>query len=431
MNRREKEIYLELLRAALWEREVDISVFIGEWKWKVLLNAFRKHDLLGVVANVIILLPEKVKPSMQEMALVYNYLGSLIQSHRQLNRRLDDIMPRLKAVGCQPALLKGQGLSVLYPKTCVRACGDLDIYVGEDKLKDAIKVVNSMATPEELAHAKEHDTERHYQIVIDGIIYEIHPTVGEAGNGRYEKEFESVAKQYLDTLKYEVVSLPVSAEEKVDIEVLALEFNVWYVFNHLVDHLCDSGVGYRQFCDWMMVVRKFGIFRNSGSLEFWNSGSLEFGNSGIREGGNSGVRELGGAENPEIRKSRDPEIHLSQTLRKVGLLRAWKILGGILVYQLGLPKEEFPLFDERLAKKSQGFIVDDMLDGARFRFAPLEEMRDKQGHGIKHLLYNMHFYYYISRPQYVLSPLAPYITCAKYLFGGLKNSLKMLFTKKQ
>lgn len=374
MNSTEKDIYLELIRAALWERPVDMAVFRGKWRWSVLLEAFKKHDLLGVVANVVILLPEEVKPSVVEMGQVYNYLGSLIQSHRQLNKRLAEVMPKLEAVGCQPLLLKGQGLSSLYPKTCVRACGDLDIYVGDEKMAEAKAVVNEMASPEEVEAAKEHDIERHYQIIINDIVYEIHPSVGEAGNKCYEKEYESLANQYLELFGYEQVSLPISADDNIEVKVLPLAFNVWYVFNHLVDHLCDAGVGLRQFCDWMMVVRKF-------------------------------------------RSSEFSEFHLEETLKAVGLLRAWKILGGILVYQLGLPKEEFPLFDERMAKKSQGFLVDDILNGGRFRFGTIEEIQAQAPKGWKHIWSNLHFYYYISRPRFVLSPWAPYVRWWKFVVG--------------
>lgn len=381
MNSIEKNIYLELLRAALWERKVDISVFHDEWRWKVLLSTFMKNDLLGVVANVIILLPENVKPSMQEMALVYNYLGSQIQSHRELNLRLAEVMPKLKEAGCHPVLLKGQGLSGLYPKTCVRACGDLDIFVGEEKIEVAKRVVHAMATPKEIEDAGG-DSLCHYQIVINGIIYEIHRAVGKAGNERYSKAFERIANQYLDSGMREKVSLAISGDEYTEIEVPALDFNIWYIFNHLVVHLCDAGVGMRQFCDWMMVVRKFG---NKGT---------------------------------------DSLIALERSLKQIGLLRAWKILGGILVYQLGLPAEQFPLFDERMAKKSQGFIVDDILEGERFCFAPLEELRGESRKGLRHFLYNLRFYYYISRARYVVSPFAPYITCAKFLVRGLWNAIR-------
>lgn len=400
MNSTEKDIYLELIRAALWERPVDMAVFRGKWRWSVLLEAFKKHDLLGVVANVVILLPEEVKPSVVEMGQVYNYLGSLIQSHRQLNKRLAEVMPKLEAVGCKPLLLKGQGLSSLYPKTCVRACGDLDIYVGDEKMAEAKAVVNEMASPEEVEAAKEHDIERHYQIIINDIVYEIHPSVGEAGNKCYEKEYESLANQYLESFGCEQVSLPISADDNIDVKVLPLAFNVWYVFNHLVDHLCDAGVGLRQFCDWMMIIRNYGI------SESRNIGSLPDCCSGCRN-----------SEVPKFRISEIPEFHLEETLKAVGLLRAWKILGGILVYQLGLPKEEFPLFDERMAKKSQGFLVDDILNGGRFRFGTIEEIQAQAPKGWKHIWSNLHFYYYISRPRFVLSPWAPYVRWWKFMVG--------------
>lgn len=372
MNSKEKDIYLELLRASLWEHGVDTSIFTEEWNWKTIIDSYIKNDLLGIVANTIIKLPESLKPQMQEMILVYSYLGNLLKSHTTLNRRLADIMPRLEKAGCQPVLFKGQGLSSLYPKNCIRSCGDLDIFIGSEGIDNAKKVVNAMADKEELQEAAEHSF--HYHIELKGIVYELHQAPGESANCKYSDNFKTLSKKYLQPHHCENVTLPITNDEDITVNVPLIEFNVWYVFNHLMEHFSEGGVGYRLLIDWMMVIRE------------WNNRSVEGNKLQV----------------------------LEDSLRKIGLLRAWKIMGGILVYQLGLPKEDFPLFDAKMAKKSQGYVKDEIIEGSRFGFGSSDKL-DELSHGSRGKLYRLRYCHYAFRPTFVISPWAPYINSLKYM----------------
>lgn len=374
MTNSEKEIFLELLQASVWEREPNLSLFQGEWHWEVLFRAFMKHDLLGIVADTIIKLPDMLKPSMEMMTYLYNYLGNLLQGHYKLNNKLAEILPHLEAVGCHPVLLKGQGLSVLYPKQCLRDCGDLDIYVGQDKMEDAKNVINSLATKEEVGKATEHCHE--YHIELSDITIELHRAPGHTPNNRYLDKYLTTASSFLQPESLENVMLPIGSDKSVKVEVPPVDFNVWYVFNHLVSHFCKAGVGYRLFCDWLIVIREF---NRRGTLT---------------------------------------HDQLKSILESIGLLRAWQILGGILVYKLGLPEKEFPLFNEHMARKSLGFVSDEIMGGSRFFFASLSELQSPRN-PVKHLLFMMHYYFLMSRPHFVLTPITPYTIYCKYLTVGV------------
>lgn len=432
MNRTEQAIYLELLRASLWERTPNHIVFHGDWSWTPILEAFINNDLLGIVANTIALLPTSdvsgslTKQEQQREDLLYRYLGSLIKSHHLLNSRLRDIMPQLESADCHPVLLKGQGLSVHYPKTSLRSCGDLDIYVGEKNMDKAKAIINAMATKEEIEQAE--DSSHHYHIKLNGITYEIHRYPGEAGNKKYQDAYIALSTPRLQPEHCEQVDLTVGSD-KIQIRVPSLNFNVWYIFNHIVTHFCEGGVGYRQFCDWFIVIRDWNK-RNrkeeqaqasiiNDNLQLNNENSCtqsRIPSSGVFRGATSTL--------PCIPCSKE-EQHLKEILQSIGLLRAWQILGGILIYQLGLPKEEFPLFNARMAKKSQGFILEEIMGGNRFRFASIEGL-GQQYHGIRHIIYNLRFYYYMSRSLYIFSPWAPY----KSMWNWLTNGLTHAFTGK-
>lgn len=376
MTTSERDIYFEMLRAALWQREADVKVFAGDWDWKPVLETYLKQDLLGLVADVILRLPDNLQPSPQESVMMMNYLGNLIQAHHVLNQRLAEVMPRLEATGCRPVLLKGQGLSGLYPKTCVCACGDLDIYVGSEKFAEAKAAVGALATQEEVAQADGGEELHHYQINIGGIIYEIHHTIGEAGNEHYARAFDSLSRQHIEGGPLDQVMLSCEGGRQAVVSVPPVSFNVWYLLNHLAWHFCYfAGIGFRQFCDWLVVLREFN-------------------------------KQAGEQELAELKKN----------LSEIGMLRAWRILGGFLVHQLGLPAAEFPFYDARLAAKSQGYLLDEVCDASRFRFRSLDVHTEGRLHGLKHILFNLRFYYYNSSAQTVLSRWQPYFSFARFVW---------------
>lgn len=363
-----------MLRAALWQREADAKVFAGDWAWKPVLAAYLKQDLLGLVTDVILRLPAHLQPSPQEQVMMMNYLGNLIQAHHVLNSRLAEVMPRLEAIGCRPVLLKGQGLSGFYPKTCVRACGDLDIYVGPEKIREAKAVVDALATQDEIASAVGSEEGHHYQIKIGGVIYEIHRSIGEAGNEHYAEAFDQLSRSCIETGALAQVALPCADGLQAMVTMPSGTFNVWYLLNHLAWHFCYAGIGFRQLCDWLVVLREFNK--------------------------QAGEREL---------------AELKHNLEKIGMLRAWRILGGFLVHQLGLPAQEFPFYDARLAAKTQGYLLDEVCNGSRFSFSSLDVHTEGRLHGLKHILYNLRFYSHSSRAQTVLSPWQPYLSFVRYV----------------
>lgn len=254
MNQRERLIFFELLRSALWEHEVDTTVFEGDWIWGNILQAFQKHSLLGIVSDVIMKLPTDYLPDEQQQSFLFMNTANLVIGHQRLNSAIHDSFKQLEEAGCSPILLKGQGLTHLYPKTCVRSYGDVDIYVGPEQMERAQQVFKNIATPEAIKKADKGDVDHEYKIVIDDVIYEIHRYPGGAGNKNRREVFNRLSLDALNPQNIVQVSLN-TLNGSFLISVPSRQVNAWFIFNHLVQHFHVNGVGLRQFCDWMMVLR--------------------------------------------------------------------------------------------------------------------------------------------------------------------------------
>lgn len=391
MNQRERLIFFELLRSALWEHEVDTAVFEGDWIWLNILQAFQKHSLLGIVADAIMKLPADFLPEEQQQSFLFMYTANLVIGHQRLNSAIRDSFKQLEAAGCSPILLKGQGLTRLYPKTCLRSCGDVDIYVGPEQMETAQRVFKNNATPEAIKKADEGEVVHEYKIVIDGIIYEIHRYLGGAGNKNRREAFNRLSLDALNPQNTVQVSLK-ALDGSFLISVPSRQVNAWFIFNHLVQHFHVNGVGLRQFCDWMMVLRN---------------------------------EELG-VRNEEHKKL--DTLKLSETLHQLGLLRAWKILSGILVHQLGFPAESMPLYDEKMAQKSQGFILDQIIEGDNFRFGMMPDGH-QDSNFFRRVLNSLEVYYKTSRSTFVISRSYPIRKFCERIVYGVRRISQEAFDK--
>jgi len=383
MNSQERLIFFEILRSALWEHEADLSIFEGEWDWRNILRAFQNHSLLGVVAEKIMDLPVQFQPNKKQGTSLLKYYAVTLMDHRRLNRAIAEVFQKLQDRGCEPILLKGQGLASLYPNPCCRACGDIDIYVGPKDYDAAKEVVNAMAAPDSISRAQSGELKHHYSININKITYEVHRFPGVAGNDLKQKVYEEYSLKVLVPANTTEIRLQSPTGETV-VLVPNQEVNAWYVFNHLLQHYRGSGIGLRQFCDWMMAMKA------------WSKEGSSF---------------------------RFPE-----TLDLLGLTRAWKILSGILVHQLGFPKDQMPLYDEKMAMKSQGFILDHIVEGRNFRFG-LMPRRYLEPNYFLRLRNMLHVYYTTSKATFVILRTYPFRKYWRDVKNGAVKITKELWGK--
>ncbi len=290
----EQDIFFAIIRAAIWEREVECTI-PESTDWNTLIEAFQTHSILGTVASTLIQLSAKV-PQLSPYAdsILFPYVANLTRTHIKQNAAIVEVFKRLESQGCHPVLLKGQGLSALYPKTCVRSCGDIDLYIGEKEYEKACTIINDMlGIDNDTDYIREQKI--HYHVEKDGVIYEVHRIIIDkrkyVGNN---SNINSISHDILSSEHLHTIDIQDKA-----IRIPSAEFNTWYIFFHLYKHFL-KGVGIRQFIDWLFFIKTNKDF--------------------------------------DIQK-------LQNNLKAIGLVKEWNHLGYILTHYLGLPTEDFPLYD--------------------------------------------------------------------------------------
>lgn len=306
MNSNEQDIFFSLLRLSLWEREEDMQIFhrlleLNPVSWSNVLQAFVDHALLGVVANTILSLPEAEQPNEKQNAFIIQYVANLCQKHFQIQQVIVEVFERLEAAGCKPILLKGEGLAQLYPSHCVRACGDVDVYVGKKDFDKAVACMQSICDAKDIEHAKfgNHD----YSVSYRGILFEVHFTPGYASVEKAEQRFQELATEWLVHERCESINI---LGKKI--LVPAAQYNLLYNFEHLSRHYRNSELGIRQFVDWAVLLDK-----------------LYF-----------------------------SEVVLKQHLEELQVLEAWQRMAGVL--QVALCVEQIPLVEQLSNHRSNNIL---------------------------------------------------------------------------
>ncbi len=288
---------LTLLRMALWSGETDDGLLSASSDWDTILRIAEKQSVQGLVASAILSWLERnnVESGIEQACLATKF--RTLQGNEHVNDVLGEVFRILRSAGFSPVLVKGQGVARYYPEPMLRMAGDIDLYLGGEAERAG----------EMLAQFADHDTfhkdkdEKHINLAMKGVEVELHRQIIAHIPCTPVKVMEPWLTDGL---------LPQNCRTAViaanDITVPSLMLDVVYVFYHLWYHIMHSGIGLRQLCDLMMILH---------------------------------------CHHGEVDIKR-----LEPLLRQAHLLREWQVMGTILVNFLGLPKNEFPLYNRSLAR---------------------------------------------------------------------------------
>ena len=157
------EVMLEFVRAAVLERDPIIPRG-AEIDWGKLMDMSAEHGLLALVWDGICKLPQELQPPRQQRI---NWGLSAQETYKTFDSQvkvLKKIINTCEMSGMRLLLLKGLGLSSLYPRPQARLCSDIDIFLFDDYEKGN-QIWNSYLVKE---------IGKHSTIYLDGIMIENH-----------------------------------------------------------------------------------------------------------------------------------------------------------------------------------------------------------------------------------------------------------------
>ena len=228
-------LYLSLGRQASPEKSLS-----GK-DWEHLLSMARFQSLVGVLYEGILCLPKDRKPPEAVLSEWTRLAGLVAGLHSLQERRAEELGERLGTLGMDGYLLKGTGLSHLYPVPERRMGGDIDVWIPEPRSKTLARLRNG-------------------GIPVDGILYQeckaaffkdtivevhFHPT--KMYNPFLNARLQRFLRKSIRTESF-------SETPDRHLMVPGAAFNAVFCMAHMLRHYLEGGIGLRQMLDYHYVL---------------------------------------------------------------------------------------------------------------------------------------------------------------------------------
>ena len=301
------EIFFNLLRAGLWEKDVRLLTF-GDIDFSEILRLAEEQSVVGLIAAGIEHVTD-VKPSKAEVLKIIGQTMQLEKRNMAMNRFIGTSVEKMRDADVNTLLVKGQGVARCYERPLWRACGDVDFFLNDENYEKAKAFLTPLASNME----KEYVREKHLGMTIDSWVVELHGSLHCGISKRINRVLDDIKR---DT--FNGGNVRSWDNDGTQVFLLGKENDVVYVFVHFLNHFYKGGLGLRQICDWCRLMWTF-------------------------------------------RESLDAK-KVESLIRQMELVSEWKAFGAFAVEYLGMPVEALPMYDDapkwkRKAEKIKDFVM--------------------------------------------------------------------------
>lgn len=298
------KLLFALLRTALWGYPHVRGITANQFQQVMALAD--DQTVAGLVFDV---LKDKKIEGMNDAMPIYDAIGLTEQIKQQnavVNKELLWFIVRCQEVRLDCMIVKGQTLAALYLSPDLRLSGDIDFLTTQ--IAQVQQVFPDAGIPKRLL-------EKEFAFSHNDITYELHTRLIDFGCKKHQKLWdEQEAREWHQKYSAKV--------DGVEVRTLSPTMNAAYLFIHLFFHLIREGVSLRQFCDWAVFLHT-----HCGQID---------------------------------------RNKLSDIILCLDMLDGYKAFGSVLVDELGLPENEFPMkiTDENRQWKEK--ILYDVFRGGNF-----------------------------------------------------------------
>ena len=308
-----EQIFFSILRSVIWGTEVAVP---ADTDWQSILNMAARQKCLHAFS--VWLKARRISTPFDKQLTPAMFM--VLQRQARLNQLAISMIALLAQHQIPATLIKGYSLSALYPDPDTRDFGDVDIYVGEEHYERAAEIAKA-AYPNTHWYSETHGG-IHFILVIDenlDRVVELHRVTMEFHDKRADALYQAFTHKHLDcstTLDIYGHAVPVPSAA----------YNALYVFMHAWHHFESTGMGFRQLGDWALCLQ---LAHEQSSPAEWQTLTQE----------------------------------IELILTALHMKTAWQTCGHILINQLHLPYEAFPLYTTDYQKRANRLLRQLLRDG--------------------------------------------------------------------
>jgi len=306
MVKNNQEAFFAILRAGLWEKDVQLSPY-GKIDLKEIYHMAEEQSVVGLVAAGLNHVTDRKIPKIDFL----QFLGVSTQTedrNKAMNAFINELINDLRKKGIYTLLVKGQGVAQCYERPLWRASGDIDLYLNEDDFQKAKNYFRPLVDKFD----PDNDYTKHINMHYGEWVIEIHANQSCALSSQINKMMSEIHKDifYKGSVRSwnnngKTVFLPSADNDAI------------IIFTHFLKHFYKGGVGLRQICDWCRLLYTYKETLNYGLLE--------------------------------------------SRIRRAGLMSEWRAFGAYAVSYLGMPAQTMPLLDGRWKMVDGRCVIDSRL----------------------------------------------------------------------
>lgn len=256
----EQNTLLSLIKASLCllkNREAFLD-FPDGLDWNSLVNLAARQGVLCVARDGLV----QMEGLSRELLIRWELSVQKLEARNKRQRAvIKELVALFRENGIEMLLLKGIGLSELYPDPNHRECGDIDIFLFGDYEKGN-RVI------EDFGIEVEKEGSKHSKFFFKGVPVENHKTFLNVEYTKADKNLEKhlhkvLAEQGFDTIM----------TDDTQIHIPTPDFTAIFLSRHDITHFLASGLVLRHFCDLALFFE-----RNKARIDFANFEKVMRGN---------------------------------------------------------------------------------------------------------------------------------------------------------
>ena len=308
-----QEAFLALVRAGLWETDIQLSHFESIDYSRVLTLA-EEQSVVGLVAAGLEHVVD-LKPSKEVLLQFIGQTLQLEQRNTAMNSFIEELVNGMRNADIYALLVKGQGVAQCYERPLWRSSGDIDFLLSQDNYNKAVNLFKNIYPNNKNGG----DYSKETAFYTDLWMIEVHGSLRTCLSTKVDKEIDKVQKDLFyggNVRSWQNGNTLTFLPEPTD--------DVFLIFTHFIKHFYKEGMSIRQVCDWCRLL--------------W-----------------------------EYRDQIDSLV-LESRIKKAGLLDEWRAFASVAVDYLGMPVEAMPMCsaDRKWSRKAEK-IVSYILAGEKWQ----------------------------------------------------------------
>ncbi len=219
--------------------------------WEDILNDGIRQGVIAVQLDGLTKLieqkrlPDDLFPCKELKRKMFSHSITIETNHKKQIKALSALANFYSSHGIPMMVLKGYGLSILYPNPSHRPCGDIDIWLyGRQREADNLLRKEKNVTI---------DLDHHHHTVfhVNGVMFENHYDFLNVHGHISSREIENVLQEWV---KEEGDSITVGNER---IFLPPANFNALFLLRHSGSHFAAEAIGLRHLTDWAMFLKTY------------------------------------------------------------------------------------------------------------------------------------------------------------------------------